>query len=31
MGTALPVETDGSASEPATPPDAGLPTGGVLL
>jgi hypothetical protein len=31
MGTALPVEPDGSASEPATPPDAGLPTGGVLL
>jgi hypothetical protein len=31
-GTALPVEPeDGSASEPAPPPDAGLPTGGVLL
>ena len=34
-GVALPVEPDkGSASEappPATPPDAGLPTGGVLL
>ncbi len=33
VGTALPVEPDqGSASEPpAAPPDAGLPTGGVLL
>ena len=35
MGTALPVEPgEGSASEPAqepAPPDAGLPTGGVLL
>jgi hypothetical protein len=33
MGTALPVEpTTGSDSEPApAPPDAGLPTGGVLL
>jgi hypothetical protein len=32
VGTALPVEPDGSANEPAAaPPDAGLPTGGVLL
>lgn len=32
LGTAMPVEPDGSASEPAAPPpDAGLPTGGVLL
>ena len=30
-GTALPVEPEGSASEPVTPVDAGLPTGGVLL
>lgn len=30
VGTALPVEPDEEA-EPALPPDAGLPTGGVLL
>ncbi|HEX5063245.1 MAG TPA: hypothetical protein VFV99_27905 [Kofleriaceae bacterium] len=31
MGTALPVEPEGSGSEPVETPDAGLPTGGVLL
>jgi hypothetical protein len=31
LGTALPVEPEGSAAEPAPAPDAGLPSGGVLL
>lgn len=30
-GTALPVEPEASTAEPAPAPDAGLPTGGVLL
>jgi hypothetical protein len=30
-GAALPVEPEGGRSEPAARPDAGLPTGGVLL
>jgi hypothetical protein len=30
-GTALPVEVEGSASQPPAPIDAGIPSGGVLL
>ena len=31
LGEALPVEPEATEPEPAAAPDAGLPTGGVLL